>query len=334
MIRAPPVSPPTHSSDNSSGGAAAPDNAEAHRDADEVVDYDVAMMDQPLVGVEQAQPDGPEARPIRSPKPMTPAEKAVHDLTHQPPDPSCPICASSRTPNLQHASSHEHLRTIPLLVGDYCFLRRRDESYLATCLVLRLYPYKIFMACIAPHKGVDPLVIRMVTKFVRDMGLVHFAYRCDREAALNAMIEDAINKAGRTAQRVHSDDPAEDSEAPSAVAEEEEPDAPTHVPQTPQAPFVTIAVPELTHPGESATNGLAERSVRTLQEQIRTLLTALEAHIHLTIPSSHPILSWIVHHSAYILNKYQTGLDKKTPFARLHGKETNEKMVEFGEKIL
>ena len=74
--------------------------------------------------------------------------------------------------------------------------------------------------------------------------------------------------------------------------------------------------------------------MRTLQEQIRTLLTALEAHIHLTIPSSHPILSWIVHHSAYILNKYQTGLDKKTPFARLHGKETNEKLVEFGEKIL
>ena len=70
------------------------------------------------------------------------------------------------------------------------------------------------------------------------MGLVRFAYRCDREASLNAMAEDAISKAGRTAKTVHSDSP-EDLEQP--VAEEEEPDSPTFNPQTPSAPYFTGA---------------------------------------------------------------------------------------------
>ena len=164
------------------------------------------------------------------------------------------------------------------------------------------------------------------------MGLVHFAYRCDREAALNAMVDDAIARAGRTGKRIYTDQPPDDIDESPTIAEEDEPDAPTYVPQTPTAPFATIAVPELTHPGESASNGRAERSVRTLEEQVRTMLTALEARIHMAIPSSHPILGWVVQHAAYILNKYQHGIDKGTPFARLHGKETSEKLVEFGKR--
>ena len=114
-------------------------------------------MDSPLVGVEQAIVQEEElealpAKPMRTPPQMTAAEKEKHDVTHMPPHPGCPICASSRTPNLQHAASHEHLRTIPLQVGDCCFLRRIDETILATCLVMRLYPYKIFLSCIVPKK--------------------------------------------------------------------------------------------------------------------------------------------------------------------------------------
>ena len=136
-------------------------------------------------------------------------------------------------------------------------MRRADESYLATCLVMRLYPFKIFLACICPRKGYDPDVVRMVSKFIKDMGLVHFAYKCDREISLNSMIEEAISKTGRTGKRVHHDDPGDDPD--NHVVEDDEPDAPTNTPKIPTPPFTTIAVPELTQPGESASNGLAER---------------------------------------------------------------------------
>ena len=65
----------------------------------------------------------------------------------------------------------------PLLVGDYCFLRRVDETQLLTCLVMRLHPYKICLACGVPQKGLNSLGIARISRFIREMGLVHFAYR-------------------------------------------------------------------------------------------------------------------------------------------------------------
>ena len=115
-----------------------------------------------------------------------------------PPGEGCQLCKSTRAPNLKHAQSHEHLRTIPLLVGDYCFLKSIADDDLRTCLVMKLYPYQITFASGVPRKGSDPLVIQRLARFIKEMGLVHFAYRCDREAALNSMLEDAIARAGRT----------------------------------------------------------------------------------------------------------------------------------------
>ena len=93
-------------------------------------------------------------------------------------------------------------------------------------------------------------------------------------------------------------------------------------------------MPELTHPGESKTNGFAERSVRTLEEQTRTLLLALEAKLNMKVPASHPLLGWIVEHAAFTLNKYMLGRDGRTAFGRLHGKETRDHICELGEKVL
>ena len=101
----------------------------------------------------------------------------------------------------------------------------------------------------------------------------------------------------------------------------------------PQAlsPGLTVAVPELTHPGESQSNGLAERAVQSIEGSISTHLAALQAHIKIPIPANHPLLAWIIHHSSYLLNKYQLGADGHTAWGRLHGTETREHVCEFGE---
>ena len=67
----------------------------------------------------------------------------------------------------------------------------------------------------------DPLVINMISKFIRDMGIIHFAYRCNREATLNSLLEIAIAKTGRTANRVHADDPEDPGELPIAVPDDD-----------------------------------------------------------------------------------------------------------------
>ena len=162
------------------------------------------------------------------------------------------------------------------------------------------------------------MVVSRLARFIKEMWLIHVAYRCDREHSLNSLMEDAIATSGDLGKRVHDDGLHEDLHIGKDDADDSIPE---------DAPM--LAVPELAHPGESASNGLAERGVRTLEEQARTHLAALEARTDIPIPAQHPILHWIVQHAAYALNRYQLGPDGKTPFGRLHGKELSERTCEF-----
>ena len=65
-------------------------------------------------------------------------------------------------------------------------------------------------------------------------------------------------------------------------------DAP-HVPSNVEVPSTHTAAPELTHPGESQSNGLAERTVGMFEEQFCTLESALEHRLQRRVPTSHPI---------------------------------------------
>ena len=140
----------------------------------------LAALDDPIVGVEQVVLDanGPGARqprPLPSPKPMTHAQKVIHDLSHLPHDPVCPICAAGRGVNLPHPISHEHMRVIPLLVADYCFIRFAGDASLQTVLVLWLYPCKLMCGCCVKRKGPHPQVAQRLVKSIRDASLTHFA---------------------------------------------------------------------------------------------------------------------------------------------------------------
>ena len=115
-----PVSPPSPSTVE---GEAARDKQE---EEEEPVDLSKAMLSDPIVGVEAVIHDehGPGARRAKAlptPKPMSPAQKEQHDLTHLPFDEGCWICRATRGLNAQHRLSNEHMRTIPMLVADHCF---------------------------------------------------------------------------------------------------------------------------------------------------------------------------------------------------------------------
>ena len=91
-----PVSPtPASSSDTGRGF----ENQTVHEGegVEEEIDLRLAMLDDPIVGVEQVVWDqhGPGAlkpRALPTPKAMSPAEKEEHDLTHLPFHPGCELC--------------------------------------------------------------------------------------------------------------------------------------------------------------------------------------------------------------------------------------------------
>ena len=86
-----------------------------------------------------------------------------------------------------------------------------------------------------------------------------------------------------------------------------------------RAPLMTI--PEHAPRGASQSQGVAERGVRSITEQVRTMLIDLEGKLKCKIKASHPIVYWLVEHAAFILTHYQIGVDGKTPYERHKGKK-------------
>ena len=114
--------------------------------SEEEVDRSLAMTSEPIIGMdkvvydEETGPGALDVRPMPAPKGMSAKQRAVHDLTHLPYDPSCEICTSCRRPNTHHRLVSSSERAVPLMVGDYAFPKSSEDIDSPTILVLRVYP--------------------------------------------------------------------------------------------------------------------------------------------------------------------------------------------------
>merc|ERR1712240_2189 len=86
-------------------------------------------------------------------------------------------------------------------------------------------------------------------------------------------------------------------------------------------------------PGDSKSNGAAERAVKAVSEQVRVLRDGLQARLGAVIKGNHPVTTWLVQHAADCLSEYQVGEDGKTAHERLKWKPFTRPAVEFGEKV-
>jgi len=287
--------------------------------AEEELDPKSVVVDDPIVGegittLDEHGPGALEPRTIPAPKEMTPLERSKHFASgHLPYDARCEICVRCKRPNIPHSKSNESERTIPLLVGDYGFAKDGEDDGNVTVLVLKLYPYKLVFSCLVSGKGYDPLVVARLCRFIMECGLVHFAYRSDREPAIVSLIQDACAMAGRNGVNIR----AVEDEAPEPDVEK-----------------AHVAVPEHSHPGESQSNGLAERAIREVMDEVRTLKMSLELRVKGRLANDHPVMAWLIEHAAYLLNRCKLGTDGRTAYGRLHGKESLARLCEFGERIL
>ena len=83
------------------------------------------LSDAVIVGG-QSEDDTPTAQaPERLRGPVNPSTEEIdmHNLTHLPYRSWCPHCVATKKPNIKHSTSRTE-STIPLLVADYCYLRR------------------------------------------------------------------------------------------------------------------------------------------------------------------------------------------------------------------
>ena len=195
---------------------------------------------------------------LRGPGNPSQADMDLHNLTHLPYMSWCPHCVATRRPNITHVSSKQE-STIPQLATDYCYLRDSVDKDVVTCLVTRVFPWKMTFAVVVDVKGRDEAAIKRLSSFIKSCGLTHFSYRSDQEPSLLALVEEAIMTAGKA-----------------ELAE-----------KTGEA---IVGAPELSSVGESQSNGKSERGVQLAEDLIRTLKSAFEARLGLRLGSTHPVM--------------------------------------------
>ena len=85
---------------------------------------------------------------------------------------------------------------------------------------------------------------------------------------------------------------------------------------------------------EHQSNGVAERAVKTVQGQVRTLKLALEARISEKVAETSDVVPWMIRHAAMLLNIGQRGDDGRTAWERVKGRRFNREVPEFGERVM
>ena len=75
-------------------------------------------------------------------------------------------------------------------------------------------------------------------------------------------------------------------------------------------------LPENSPVGESQSNGMVERAVRSTKGQIRTLRLALMKRISQKVPPRHPTMAWMTPHAGELISKYQKNKDGKTAYEK------------------
>ena len=64
-------------------------------------------------------------------------------------------------------------------------------------------------------------------------------------------------------------------------------------------------IPQNAPKGDSQSNGLAEKAVRGMEEQVRSLRSCVESDMGARLPVHHPVITWLVEAAADYLNRFK-----------------------------
>ena len=261
---------------------------------EEHVDPDDVEVGEDL-GVDEEERGG-KRRDRPHPKKPTAQEVEVHEKSHLPFRSWCRVCMAARGVSDPHRRRRDKDEyQVPMVSLDYAFLRNKPKDPCAVVLVGKDRDSGALMAHIVPMKGAETeWVVKQVIKDIRQLG--HHGRLLLRSDQEPAIeaLKDEIAR-GRTG---------------------------------------ATTVIESSPVGDSQSNGLAERGVRTLEELMRVHKMDLEQRIGTTLAMDHVVFEWMVEFVANSYNQNQVGHDGKTPYQRVRGKRYLGETFRFGEPVM
>eukprot|EP00973_Karenia_brevis_P044315 6138795-Karenia_brevis.AAC.1 len=85
--------------------------------------------------------------------------------------------------------------------------------------------------------------------------------------------------------------------------------------------------------GESQSNGLVERAIQSVQDQIRAIKDTIECEAKMKIAPDHQVWPWLIEYAAHTLLACKMGSDGQTALERYRGTRSHQSIVAFGEQV-
>ena len=259
--------------------------------------------------------EGLPAKVMDSPTAPSRQEVLEHNCTHIPFRSWCAHCVRGKAKANKHSiTGGSEASDIPIVSFDYAFLSDRDgravvegdepriveddlssDDAVIKVLVARDSKSKMCTAIPVNQKGLDPTEwsVRECLKFLEFLGHKKLIMKSDQEEALNAVLRRV-----RLYRRANTQNMQENREVANSQA-----------------------------------NGMVERTIQSVEGQLRTLRSAFEDRTGSKVKLSSCIFPWMVIHAANLISLYEIGKDGKVPFQRLRGRKMHPDMVEFGECV-
>ena len=94
------------------------------------------------------------------------------------------------------------------------------------------------------------------------------------------------------------------------------------------------AVPERAPRYSSQSNGAAERALRRVVDQVRTLRSDVEARYAARLTPDHVIFPWLVRQSAFLVSRFAVKTNGSTAYRDVFDSGFTQEVVPFGERHL
>ena len=235
-----------------------------------------------------------KAKGLPQPAQPTAQERAEHELTHLPFRSWCPTCVA----NKGRADNHPRQRSkMPVVQFDFCYFKTAGEQQTTPILTGIDVETGMTMATVVGDKQQD----------------FHYHVQC---------IQAFLMECGRVQAVLNS-----------TILQSDQEDHLVALLQTAAAKMGGNITVRQSPAYTSQAQGSVERFHRTLMGQVRTLKAQLQQNYDRTITSKHPIVPWLVRHTAYLLNRYAVHADGNTSYFRRWHKNHQQPLCEFGETV-
>jgi len=213
---------------------------------------------------------------------------------------------------MDHRRKQQESETIEFHM-DFCFPGGELDAKTQTILVMRERATRMTMASAVPSKSTGTFIAKRGVAFMKEVGSQYgtVILKSDQEPAIKAVVEEMC--------RVRAAGGEDKTEVVQISVTRN---------------MTTRSVVEASPVGSSGSNGVVERAVQSVEQQMRVMRNALEKRCDVKIEANSCIWSWMAEYAAVLLNRMEIGHDGKTAYERLKGKKANHHGFEFGEKVL